>query len=158
MRVIGELAPDRLYTKEAVCGLAALAGRRWRKHDKHNEIYDRQVKHVFGPSAMLAGSMGSDTALGDVRIQVNGRTVGTGQTFQEALRTAVKTMSGIVAVAGVSDSGSSESSLHRPAQCKESLTEIGDVCEIDVLGNRCHDRHEVAIRIVNERQCDARIN
>jgi len=68
-------------------------------HDKHNEILDRITKQTFGPSALLAGSMGSHTSPGAVRIQINGRVVGSGGTFQEALQAAQTTMS-VLSVAG----------------------------------------------------------
>lgn len=68
--------------------------------DKHNETYDRMTKLTFGPNAALTGSLASTTAAGSVCIQINGRTVGSGQTFQEALQDAQLTMSGVVAVAG----------------------------------------------------------
>lgn len=68
-------------------------------YDKQNEIYERHVMQVFGPDAVLTGVMGSETAAGDVRIQINGRTVGTGMTFQEALQTAQRALS-VLAVAG----------------------------------------------------------
>jgi len=68
-------------------------------HDKHNEILDRIAKLTFGPSAALSGSMGSHTSPGAVRIQVDGRVVGTGESFAEALQAAQTTMS-VLAVAG----------------------------------------------------------
>lgn len=61
-------------------------------HDKINEQYDRMTKQAFGPGAELAGSMASTTAAGQLRIQINGRTIGTGQSFQEALQDAQATM------------------------------------------------------------------
>lgn len=56
--------------------------------DKQNEIYDRMVKRVFGPNAVLAGSMGTPAEPGDVRILFNRHVIGSGATFAEALSAA----------------------------------------------------------------------
>jgi len=68
-------------------------------HDRINELYDRMVKLTFGPAAMLTGSMASDTAAGAVRIQIDGQTVGTGDTFQRAFTDAQRALS-VLSVAG----------------------------------------------------------
>jgi hypothetical protein len=40
---------------------------------------------LFGPSARLTGTAGSAKGPGEVRIVVDGRTLGRGQTFRQAL-------------------------------------------------------------------------
>ena len=59
-------------------------------HDKTNEVFDRIAKLTFGPSATVAGSMGSAVAVGDVRIILDGKTIGTGHSFAGALQRAQK--------------------------------------------------------------------
>jgi len=53
--------------------------------DKHREQFDRMTKLVFGPSARLDGSIGSARDPGHIRIVVDGRTLGSGSTFGQAL-------------------------------------------------------------------------
>jgi len=68
--------------------------------DKTNQQIDDQVKRMFGPGAELTGSMGSSVAPGTLEILVSGRVVGTGATFQDALRDAQATLSCVLATAG----------------------------------------------------------
>ncbi len=59
--------------------------------DKINQQYDRHARRLFGPSAAVAGSMGSPIGVGNVRILLAGRTIGSGDTFAAALRDAQAT-------------------------------------------------------------------
>jgi len=63
--------------------------------DKTNEQLDRMTKRLFGPGANIDGDFG-----GELRILVSGRVIGTGATFQDALRDAQTRLSGLLAVAG----------------------------------------------------------
>ena len=58
--------------------------------DKHTEQLDNHVKRIFGPSATVTGSMGSAVAAGDIRIILDGTTIGSGLTFADALQAARK--------------------------------------------------------------------
>ncbi len=44
------------------------------------------VLRMFGPSARIAGTGGSGRGPGSVRIVLDGRTLGTGRTFEQALQ------------------------------------------------------------------------
>jgi len=50
--------------------------------------------------AELHGSIGSERAPGVLEILVSGKVIGTGKTFQDALRDAQATLSRLLAVAG----------------------------------------------------------
>ena len=54
----------------------------------HEAIYRHQqaVQRCFGPSARLDGSIGSARGPGVVEIKADGRTLGTGRTFEQALQ------------------------------------------------------------------------
>ena len=54
----------------------------------HNQQYDRHVKRIFGPSARVDGSMGSPVAAGELRILLDGHTIGRGSDFETALQDA----------------------------------------------------------------------
>ncbi len=59
--------------------------------DKINQKFDDMVKRVFGTGAVLTGCMGSSRSPGDVRIQIAGRVIGMGDTFQRAFTDAQAT-------------------------------------------------------------------
>ena len=63
----------------------------------------RQVKQLFGPDATVTGRMGSGVAPGNVQIHIDGRRLGCGRTFQQALTIASKRLAKLVTttVAGV---------------------------------------------------------
>ena len=44
------------------------------------------VLRMFGPSARIAGTGGSGRGPGSVRIVLDGRTLGTGRTFEQAMQ------------------------------------------------------------------------
>jgi hypothetical protein len=53
--------------------------------DKHLEQHQRQVLLAFGPSAQIGGTLGTSRGPGELRITVDDRLLGDGETFQEAL-------------------------------------------------------------------------
>jgi len=54
----------------------------------HEAIYrqEQAVRRVFGPAAALFGSLGSRRGPGVVEIRVEGRTLGSGASFEQALQ------------------------------------------------------------------------
>ena len=60
--------------------------------DRHNETFDAMVKRVFGPAAELDGSIGSPQQPGIIKIVLDGRTIGVGGSFQEALSDAQRAL------------------------------------------------------------------
>jgi hypothetical protein len=56
--------------------------------DKHLAQHQRQVLLAFGPSAQIGGTLGTSRGPGELRITVDDRLLGDGETFQEALEQA----------------------------------------------------------------------
>jgi len=63
--------------------------------DRHNESFDQMVKRQFGPTAEFAGAMGTPTEPGNAEIRLDGRPIGTGPTFEQALHQAQTTAAGL---------------------------------------------------------------
>ena len=63
----------------------------------------RQVKQLFGPDATVTGRMGSQLAPGVVEIHLDGRRLGCGRTFAQAVEIASRRASNLATntVAGV---------------------------------------------------------
>lgn len=47
---------------------------------------NQATKRLFGPSATLAGSIGSGRAPGHIEIKCGGKTLGSGRSFEQALQ------------------------------------------------------------------------
>ena len=47
---------------------------------------NQATKRLFGPSATLAGSIGSGRGAGHIEIKCDGRTLGSGPSFERALQ------------------------------------------------------------------------
>lgn len=58
--------------------------------DKHLVAFDRQAKQVFGPDAMVRGTLGTALAPGRLTITVDDRQLGAGPTFAEAFHQATR--------------------------------------------------------------------
>ena len=63
--------------------------------DKHNETFDAIAKRIFGPAATIGGSIGSAENPGEFQIIVEGKTIGTGPTFNQAMQAAHRTAAGM---------------------------------------------------------------
>jgi hypothetical protein len=57
--------------------------------DRHHERFEQIAQRVFGPDARLAGTIGTATAAGELRILIGSRVFGAGNTFSRALQAAV---------------------------------------------------------------------
>jgi hypothetical protein len=56
--------------------------------DKHLLTFDGMAKLVFGPTASVSGQLGTSRGPGIIRIDLDGRQLGAGPTFAEALTAA----------------------------------------------------------------------
>lgn len=56
------------------------------------EAHDAHAKRIFGPGAVLAGSIGSEAGPGRMAIYLDGQRIGSGPDFQAALVNATRTM------------------------------------------------------------------
>jgi hypothetical protein len=65
--------------------------------DRHIRTFDQHAKRVFGPSATVAGSIGSERGPGEIRILLDDRIIGTGPTFEAALQAAQRKAAGMAA-------------------------------------------------------------
>lgn len=62
--------------------------------EKVTERYDRLVKAVFGPDARAETSSGTRIKAGSVTIYLADRIIGQAESFQEALKQAMRAVSG----------------------------------------------------------------
>jgi hypothetical protein len=60
--------------------------------DRNLERLNRIAKQVFGTDAELKGTVGTATGPGELRIDVNGRTIGRGASFQEVVNQGIRSL------------------------------------------------------------------
>jgi hypothetical protein len=96
--------------------------------DKHLVTFDGMAKRVFGPSAQIDGSLGSAMGPGELRIAVDDRLLGDGETFAEALQAAQRRAATLATSTGACGEGTcAHKVLHyvRP-RCTGEIPQSGD--------------------------------